>query len=407
MLGKTNITTLSEGAVVTEIEDYKWIQMQAGITGNFVKAVYENGCLAAITADGIIAYTTDGEVWNTSAPEYESCQLNDIYWDGNRFILTGSHSITITDSDMTLQMGLILTTVDFLSYEQIEVPGENSIGDGTSVWISEYLGVYMENRKYFMMAVKKTGSISTANHTITLKTIYLCRVIGDLVNKWETEISRYFDRLNPLFSIAKSINKFIVSYNGTYTNGSRTESVDAVSIFNNYEKKDIEVKSQSDNLRTPVFECRNELYYMRLYSSYNYEFGKVLENDEKIVLSQNINYGFVDGIYFNECQLFISSHAMLIVKKGESIADKTIDDLVEIAPELTMNCITKAFGQLYIFGNQGAVLKSSVETNNEEAITVQALSAKKALAEAKKYTDEQFVVLEARIAALEGTTETE
>lgn len=84
-----------------------------------------------------------------------------------------------------------------------------------------------------------------------------------------------------------------------------------------------------------------------------------------------------------------------------------MDDLIEIAPELTMNCITKAFGQLYIFGNQGAVLKSSVETNNESSIMVQALSAKKALAEAKKYTDEQFAVLEARIAALEATVVTE
>ena len=95
---------------------------------------------------------------------------------------------------------------------------------------------------------------------------------------------------------------------------------------------------------------------------------------------------------------------MLIVKKGESIADKTLDDLIEIAPELTMNCITKAFGQLFIFGNQGAVLKSSVETNNENAIAVQTLSAKKALSDAKQYTDEQYALLEARIEALEGTT---
>lgn len=56
MLGKTNITTLTEGAVVTEIEDYNWIQMQSGIYGNFAKAVYANDYLAAITADGTIAY---------------------------------------------------------------------------------------------------------------------------------------------------------------------------------------------------------------------------------------------------------------------------------------------------------------------------------------------------------------
>lgn len=85
--------------------------------------------------------------------------------------------------------------------------------------------------------------------------------------------------------------------------------------------------------------------------------------------------------------------------------DKTLDDLVEIAPELTMNCITKAFGQLYIFGNRGAILKSSVETNNEDTVTVQTLSAKKALADAKIYVDERYAELEARIAALEALKE--
>ena len=76
--------------------------------------------------------------------------------------------------------------------------------------------------------------------------------------------------------------------------------------------------------------------------------------------------------------------------------------MIEIAPELTMNCITKAFGQLYIFGNQGVILKSSVETNNEEVIIVQAISAKKALLDSKKYTDERYAALEERIAALES-----
>lgn len=123
-----------------------------------------------------------------------------------------------------------------------------------------------------------------------------------------------------------------------------------------------------------------------------------------MLMSSGINYMFVDGVYFNGCELFINNHEMLVVKKGESIADKTLDDLIEIAPELTMNCVTKAFGQLFIFGNQGAILKSSVETNNEEAITVQTISAKKALADAKKYTDEKYVALEARIVALEGAS---
>ena len=400
MLGKTNISTLSEGAIVTEIEDFKWIQIQSGIYGNFVKAVCKNGYLAAITADGTVVYTTDGEVWQTSVLEYEDCKLNDIYWDGSRFILVGSYSYTDTNLDATYQRGLILTTEDFAVYDKVEIPGEYSVeNDGRGNWITEYLGIYAENSKYLVLGIEKIKS----NTNGTLKeTIYLYRYVGNLVNEWEKLQVHYFEKLNSLLSVANNSNKFMISYSGTVKNGSYTSALNEIGIITNDERKVIETGKQSGNLLTPVFECKNELYYMRLYSSENYVLSKVIDSDEKIVLSQGINYGFVDGIYFNNCQLFINNHEMMVVKKGESLANKTLDDLIEIAPELTMNCITKAFGQLYIFGNQGAILKSSVETNNENAIALQTLSAKKALADAKAYSDERYAELEARIMALEA-----
>jgi hypothetical protein len=401
MLGKTNISTLSEGAIVTEIEDFKWIQIQSGIYGNFVKAVCKNGYLAAITADGTVVYTTDGEVWQTSVLEYEDCKLNDIYWDGSRFILVGSYSYTDTNLDATYQRGLILTTEDFAVYDKVEIPGGYSVeNDGRGNWITEYLGIYAENSKYLVLGIEKIKS----NTNGTLKeTIYLYRYVGNLVNEWEKLQVHYFEKLNSLLSVANNSNKFMISYSGTVKNGSYTSALNEIGIITNDERKVIETGKQSGNLLTPVFECKNELYYMRLYSSENYVLSKVIDSDEKIVLSQGINYGFVDGIYFNNCQLFINNHEMMVVKKGESLANKTLDDLIEIAPELTMNCITKAFGQLYIFGNQGAILKSSVETNNENAIAVQTLSAKKALADAKAYSDEKYAQLEARIIALESS----
>ena len=405
MLGKTNITTLSEGAVVTEIEDYNWIQMQSGVYGNFVKAVYANDYLAAITADGAIAYTDDGEVWQTSMPEYDDCKFNDIYWDGRRFIIVGSYEFTDTTSDKNYQMGLILTTTDFSTYEKVEIPGQFTIKDNERVdWVSEYLGIYAENSKYFVLGIRKVNGIV---NSFQKETIYISRFSGDLENKWEVLTLQNLDGLNSLFSWASNENKFIMSYSGNFKNGSYLTYLNEVLVSDSYRTYEIETKNGSENRLTPVFECKNELYYMRLYNEDNYVLSKVIDTGEKIVLSRDINYGFVDGIYFNNCLIFINNHEMLVVKKGESIADKTLDDLIEIAPELTMNCIIKAFGQLFLFGNQGAVLKSSVETNNEDAIVVQTLSAKKALADAKKYTDDKYTELEARIAALELASEAE
>ena len=115
MLGKTNITTLSESAIVTEVEDFKWIQMQSGVYGNFVKAIYKNDYLVAITADGTIVYTTDGEVWQTSVLEYKDCKLNDIEWDGSRFLLAGRYF------EETEENALLLSTNDFMSYVKKEL----------------------------------------------------------------------------------------------------------------------------------------------------------------------------------------------------------------------------------------------------------------------------------------------
>lgn len=375
MLGKTNITTLAEGAVATEIEDYNWIQMQAGINGNFVKAVYKNGYLVAITGDGKIVYTIDGEVWNTSVPQAGACKINDVDWDGNRFILVGKYMDT---SDET---GLIMATANFETYEVMEIKNANK---------EDVLAVYPENGMYSIVTVGQNDYIRLL--TTDLGTTW----------KWEQIESNY---TKDTISVAKNSSEMLVCFHTGYYNSGYFDRV--------YKIKEgvvsaIKSVNNSAELRLIfALECKDTLYYCSHKSVDNYSFTKVLSSGECIDMSTDINYMFVDSIYFNECQIFINNHNMLIVKKGENIADKKLDDMVEIAPEFTINCITKAFGQLYVFGNKGVILKSSVETNNENAIVVQTLSAKKALAEARIYTDEKYAALEARIAALEAANVTE
>ena len=390
MLGKTNINVLTEGTIVTEIEDYRWIQMQSGIFSDFVKAIYKNGYLVAITADGKVVYTTDGEVWQVSTLEYSDCKLNDIDFDGIRFILVGSYLLEeYSDSDFSRE-GLIVVTVDFTSYEK-----KNIMCSGVVI---DYLAIYPQNGKYIVIADK--GPRLGGNG-------HLC--VGNLEAQWEIEKAIQAVMKCETFSIAKNASGIIIvglDYEGSnYYNGA-CQIINGVEVEVNirYEIK----KTDSYNVKNiNAFECKDEFYYIFLREREEYEFAKVPSSNsgDVMVISNNINYMFKDGIYFNGCQLFINAHEMLIVKKGESIVDKTLDDLVEIAPELTMNCITKAFGQLYIFGNRGAILKSSVETNNEDTVTVQTLSAKKALADAKIYVDERYAELEARIAALEAVKE--
>ena len=384
MLGKTNITTLEEGTVATEIEDYSWIQIQAGINGNFVKAVYKNGYLIAITADGTIAYTMDGEVWQTLKLEYTDCVLNDVDWDGSRFILVGSHTVD------RIKNALVITSTDLTEYAMV-----NLIFSG-----SECLLVLPQNGKYIL--------ISEKNAVLYVERI---RLDGDTAEKIDYKTINVQTYNCQHYSVAKNTNGILVYYTENQSPNYR-HKIKRI----NSEGEQILVKSMDDLYNSTdynkkkavtVFECKDILYAMELFECTGYNLNRTTSSDEIMAVCTGQNFMFTDGVYFNECQIFINSHDMLVVKKNESIADKIVDDLVEIAPEFTINCITKAFGQLYIFGNQGIILKSSVESNNENAIAVQTLSAKKALAEAKIYADEKYAALEARIAALEAASKTE
>ena len=61
-------------------------------------------------------------------------------------------------------------------------------------------------------------------------------------------------------------------------------------------------------------------------------------------------------MYFNNSEVFINHNSMMVVKNGESIGDKSVNDLLDASPEAAMSCITKAFGLIYIFGNRGLIL---------------------------------------------------
>ena len=379
MLGKTNITALQEGAIVTDVADYGWIQQQIGINGNFVRTIFNNQYLVGITENGIIAYTADGEVWQTVVPDYVDIRLNDIAWDGNRFLVAGSCRIEDEGAGYP-RKPLLLSIADFAKHEPINIISSLDPLIPTSfVDLEDILAIYPENNKYVILALRQNSP----------NRFYL--IYTDLSSFCEKDEYPQVSTIAYPFSIAKSSHGMIMGYSKEYGSIYKLEKDGLKPVLEN-----------NVSNRLYVFESKDEFYYMGLTESHKYELRKILPTLETTLISSNINWMFSDGVYYNGCQLFINNHSMLIVKKGESIGEKTLDDLVEIAPEATMTFIEKAFGRLFIFGNQGLILKSTTEVNNKEAITVQHLSAKQALAQSKIYTDEQVTSLEARIAALEA-----
>ncbi len=399
MLGKTNITTLAEGVVVTEIEDFNWIRMQSGLNGNFVKAIYENSCLVAITADGKVAYTNDGEAWQTSNLKYANCKLEDIDWDGNQFLLVGSYKDTVERTDGTsgeYELGFISMTVDFTSFEYIGADTNGINLENSYNYYSKYYAVYPVNGKLVVFAMNRSRFNASSTNSTSLD--MLVGDMGGLLQKHAVIENRYIGEI----FVGKNSQGVLVT-NASGSTG-YTYMIDGNTLM--IAKKN-EVSGITSKL--PVFECKDELYYTAVSDSLTYRFVKVRPSGEEILMSTDINYGFVDGVYFNKCRIFINNHEMLILRKSENVADKSLEDLIEIAPENTMTFITKAFGQIFAFGNRGLVLRSSTDGSSEETLLLQAISGKKALLEAKIYTNQLYEQLAARIAALETgvTRETE
>lgn len=346
--GSTDVIPFSAQGYVNpgwdgELENTIWTQVPSGTYSNFVKAICKNGYPIAITADGTVVYSTDGESWEKSKPEYRDCKFTDIDWDGERYLITGSY---VTAESNTV--GLLLTTEDFKQYSKIDIHNGK---DTDTAYDAGYYAVYPANGKYIVVAVRKGENNEES----------LCAYICDFANEGivvRTPVVTFgITRVYNAKVEKNSIGMLVHTY---YRSGSSTPN-DYEGIFKLSHKGIFTTifweSASNDCSHINVFSCKDALYYFSDHASDKYEICKVLESNEKIAISTGKNFAFVGGVYFNTSEAFINAHGMLIVKRGENIAEKTVDDLIEISPETSMSCITKAFGRIYIFGNQGMILK--------------------------------------------------
>lgn len=416
MLGKTNITTLTEGGIATEIKDYSWLQIQTGINGNFVKAISKNGYLAAITSNGAVVYTQDGEVWESKVLEYTDCKLNDIEWDGNRFLIAGRCTENIAqesgEAETTHIVGLMLETKDFKTFTKIEIPRKaDSCESDNCNHVTEYIAVWAQNGKYKVLAFYPYNTVDPCT---SKPSSGLALFTGDLQHEWESTIYGVcYNKLNK----TSSSSGFVCPYPESISVAKNSyEMLFCMNVFAGSSCCGIVFKVCSDDVQVVTsltnnnkntvilhaIECKDNLFYCSMDAADNYVLAKVSESNEIFTMSIEQNYGFVDGVYYNDCQIFLNRHGILIIPKNKNISDMTVADVMEIAPEVSLNAITKSFGKIFVFGNQGTIIKSSAETDNEEFIAVQAMTAKKALSDANRYTDKKYEELEQRIAAIES-----
>lgn len=385
MLGKTNITMVEGGAIVSDVKDYSWDKVRVeGVTGTFVRAIYENDALVAITKDGMVAYTRDGENWSKVRLEIEGTyELTDIIWDGRYYVMVGNCEEIIDQS--FVYHGFIAVTENLTDF--------NIIYESAANRYIRYHAVIEQDGKYTVISEEHGNKYNQDGH-------YVKALIG-MIENWENCV-RY--TIN-MITEGKAYNrcKIIVGKNAhsgmiyeEYKNEfAELKTIELVTmdwkIFNS-----ITNRNQDKILST--FECKGILYCFTDNSAYN-----LIKLDRQLERTQwkVMNVPFTDAVYYDKCEIFLTEFGLVIVRKEEYLQEKTLEDLIEITYDFSMQYIVKAFNRLYILGTGGNILKSNNEVNNEEALAVKTMSASKALYDARLYTDEKYNALEARIAALE------
>ncbi len=410
MLGKTNIMTIKDGTAASGVEEYRWNNVVIdGITGTFIKAIFKNNILVGITKDGTIAFTVDGDNWETARLDLEDqYELNDITWDGSRYIMVGSYisDKTVTFSDGSSELykdsytGMIVITECFENFQIIQASDAET--ECSRYWtVRAANGIYnihctKYNIRLVMMSTRDFKIVELRGKLEELYEITLHT--GSRLN-W-TVLEEYF-RTGNVRQVQTSRGSLVYfkKYYGTAIGYNHDiETTDGHGVYNGI--KSIESNNTTDIAE--IFECKDSLYYCMKNNKDNYEFGKIIGEKEHAVISINTNYLFIGGIYYNRDELFINNHQMLIVRNGESVSDKTMENLLDITYDFSMTFIIKAFEQIYIFGTNGNILVSSDEINSEEALAVKTMSARKALYDAKKYTDQRWEELNVRLLEIEA-----
>lgn len=400
MLGKTNITAIEGGVIVSDIEDYRWDRVRIeGVTGAFVRAIYENDMLVAITKDGTIIYSRDGENWTKMRLDIEGTyELADIIWDGRRYVMVGSREEIVEQE--YIYHGFIAVTENLMDFNIIHAQDE----------YSRYYAVIEKDGKYIVIskesytnANETYGCISANTGSIENWDSHLTKVISDLkyriyINSTTTGNDYAKVTCECKIIVVKNNRGGLLyvwfSHKGDYSPTTNIYWTPDWHIFENNGGGD--ARTNGNNVILSGFECRGKAYFC-------YTDKRLVRVDtdtgEKFNIGATVNY--TDALYYDKCEIYLNEYGIVVVRNGENVNEKSLDDLIEITYDFSMELIVKAFAGLYIFGTGCNILKSNSEVNNEEALAVKTMSASKALYDARNYTDEKYNALEARIAALE------
>lgn len=367
MTGRTNIIPTRTAAITSDEFDLKNVQWNAVVldtSDNCVCTLYEKDTIVLLFSKGSVSWSYDGEKWNTK--KLGNFVFQYIFYDGKQFLICGSSN----------DNGLIITTVDFESFTTYD----KFTSSVQSQYNLNFCGGFYDGNAYRFIALETNISSISARYNVytwqgeTLDTLKAKKeILSQTGGQLNLKYSYNGKRCNVIICWINGSSANVASYKNYYS----ADGIDYVSAeitsIQSRELSYINIKSL-DGIAY-VF-CNEKLY--RSLSGTTWTLISEIESMRDITKINN--------------QFFIigTPNKGLITQGNESISEKTSNDLQILIDDVVVTNVIYALERVVMVCNGGIVCYASQKNADPETEAVKTMSARKALSDAKVYTDSKF-----------------
>ncbi|TYQ16601.1 UNVERIFIED_CONTAM: copper amine oxidase-like protein [Acetivibrio alkalicellulosi] len=143
--GNLYVAVGNNGQIFISTNGVEWNKSKFVHSGNFTSIASNGHDFVAVDDKGIIIYSNDGENWTSIRADGYFGKLNSVFWDSNRFIITGD-------------LGYVSSSKDLLKWTRLNsnLSINNPVGENTSL-----LRHMAYDGEYYYILLGRTGILKT------------------------------------------------------------------------------------------------------------------------------------------------------------------------------------------------------------------------------------------------------
>lgn len=326
---------------------------------DFIKVIYGGGRFVAISENGSIAYSTEGQTWTVrKLGDYTFFDID--YINGTYFIVGGADT-----------KGLILLSTDLINWkaETTEIDPAVIPADIASLQSLQFRGIRSNGREYILIATAiyaKSGTSYYAPCVYAGSDIKALKIVfikaGASTTNGISRILKGNSRIGLLYQ-QSSACYILHTSDGSNCEDTRLPSY-SPSPRNHaffYEGYFLQGAHYMPSMTSSSYEK-----YAHMYRSINLKEWEIMgpgvkHDSDKVDLPY-----FIGAVRIGSCSLYIGEHMGMLLADGEDMLEKTQADCFNISQSVTINSVVRSDKRIVCVGNGGIIFSANVDINDKD-----------------------------------------